>query len=139
YPKIHSDFSIDTVACAPYDAQFNNLSFGGISSYVWNFGDGASSIAANPKHVFDTSKDTIYDVSLIVVSMNNCKDTSFQNIRVYPKPLAAINVVGGSSGCAPFDVLLENNSQNATSYHWDFGDGSISDTSAINLNHSYDN
>ena len=42
-------------------------------SYVWDFGDGASSTDEDPNHTFGYGQ--IYTTTLIVTSLSNCKDT----------------------------------------------------------------
>ncbi|QQR94553.1 MAG: PKD domain-containing protein [Bacteroidota bacterium] len=40
-------------------------------------------------------------------------------------PVASFGI-SQSSGCAPLTVSFNNTSTNATSYHWDFGNGAVS-------------
>jgi gliding motility-associated-like protein len=41
-------------------------------------------------------------------------------------------------GCAPFDVVFQNNSLNANTYAWDFGDGQTASSSNLNnVSHTY--
>jgi gliding motility-associated-like protein len=42
-----------------------------------------------------------------------------------------------TSGCSPFDVVFTNQTVNAESYNWDFGDGNVSTNT--NANHTYIN
>lgn len=58
----------------PFDIlQCSNQSTGAIS-YVWNFGDGATSTAINPKHLY--SNLGTFDVELIATNQFGCKDTA---------------------------------------------------------------
>ncbi|MDR1757811.1 MAG: PKD domain-containing protein [Bacteroidales bacterium] len=41
-------------------------------------------------------------------------------------PVANFNIVSGNGGTAPCAVSFENTSENATSFTWNFGDGSAS-------------
>ena len=50
------------------------------TSYIWNFDDGDSSNIENPSHLFEYIAD--YDVELIAVSKEGCKDTTHHLIRV---------------------------------------------------------
>ena len=51
-------------------------------------------------------------------------------------PKAIIGVNPGITGCAPFQVSFTNNSANAVSYIWDFGDGSPTSNLTV-PNHTY--
>ncbi|MBI5219271.1 MAG: gliding motility-associated C-terminal domain-containing protein [Bacteroidia bacterium] len=58
---------------------FTNLSSGNIGNY-WLFGDGESSLATNPEHVY---KDVgSYTVTLIAITDKGCKDTLTQQVNV---------------------------------------------------------
>lgn len=68
---------------------FNNP----ITSYTWNFGDGATSSATSPSHLF--AQPGSYNVSLSVVTQNKCVDTfRFYPIKVVASPSI---VIGGDS------------------------------------------
>ncbi len=41
-------------------------------------------------------------------------------------PVASFSVQGNTTGCAPLTVQFVNQSQNAVSYFWDFGNGNTS-------------
>ena len=59
------------VLCSPYTMAFENLSEN-TSSYLWLFGDGASSTAEAPLHTYAPGT---YDVTLYAVSPDGCRDT----------------------------------------------------------------
>jgi gliding motility-associated-like protein len=54
------------------EVTFTNTSVGGIN-YIWNFGDGDTSHAKNPKHKYEEPGD--FQVSLIASNSFGCKDT----------------------------------------------------------------
>ncbi len=55
----------------------------GATSYIWNFGDNAStSTLVSPGHLFPTDDPGTYQIMLIAVSEFGCTDTSFVNIEV---------------------------------------------------------
>lgn len=79
-PAISAAFSANkTFLCRVTDAvQFSNTSFGpGTLTYLWNFGDGKTSILATPSHTFNL-KGT-YTVRLTVTSSEGCTATNTQN------------------------------------------------------------
>lgn len=89
-------------------------------SYSWNFGNGKTSTQKDPTITY-TSAGT-YSVSL-VASNGEKTDTYNQNVSVsYKQPTASFTFKTE----APLKVVLTNTSTNATSYEWDFGDGTTS-------------
>ena len=89
-------------------------------SYSWNFGNGKTSTQKDPTITY-TSAGT-YSVSL-VASNGEKTDTYQQNVSVsYKQPTASFTFKTE----APLKVVLTNTSTNATSYEWDFGDGTTS-------------
>jgi FOG: PKD repeat len=61
--SIHADFSVaDAVGLSPLKVSFTDLSTGLVSSWLWDFGDGTTSAAKSPIHIYQT--DGTYDVSL---------------------------------------------------------------------------
>jgi PKD repeat protein len=112
-------FSPDSSCGAPIVVQFNNQSVLG-SGANWSFTDGQTSTQISPAMTF-TQVGTL-GVQLIAISDFGCKDTSSDQFVVYPKPIADIAVVD-PRGCEDFTPVFINNSTNAISYSWTFGDG----------------
>lgn len=79
--------------CQPLEVFFNNLSFPIDPSYtiLWEFGDGKTSNAISPHHVFDETG--VYSVKLSLISPIGCKtETTFNNwIQVFTTPEAAFD------------------------------------------------
>ena len=79
------------------NVNFTNSSTNG-SSYLWNFGDGTTSISTNPSHTYTTSgnynvmlittnncnSDTVYQNVVIVIT--GVEENSLGNIEIYPNP-----------------------------------------------------
>ena len=124
----------DNFGCAPHTVAFINNS-SGASSFEWNFGDGNSiSTTDNIDTVYHTYANAgNYSVSL--KALNTCTDTTaFKFITVYPKPTAAF-ISSAYNVCIGQSIQLSNQSQNATTYAWNFGDGNTS--VLINPSHTY--
>jgi PKD repeat protein len=87
-------------------------------SYLWNFGDGTTSTAANPSHTYETGGT--YTVTLELT--NECGTTTLtQELDVMrPLPTVAFTTDGAAQGCAPFSVTFLNQTTNAVSYLWSF-------------------
>lgn len=109
-----------TAAVNQNTASFTNTSVNA-TSYMWTFGDGSSSVEANPSHTY--AADGTYTV--ILQATNNCGTTIVeQSVTITTAPVAAFTF-NSSMGCAPLAVLFNNtSSNNTTSYSWIFEGGS---------------
>src|SRR6185503_5771071 len=125
---------------APLTVQFTDESTSGsspISSRTWSFGDGATSTAQSPSHVY-TSPGS-YTVTLIVRSSTGA-DTLAQAgyIDVFVQPTAAFSG-SPTSGNTPLFVQFTDQSTAGSapiaSWQWTFGDGATS--TARNPSHTY--
>ncbi|HNA56969.1 MAG TPA: PKD domain-containing protein [Chitinophagales bacterium] len=79
--------------CQDEEAEFTNLTTittGSISSYSWDFGDGATSTEDEPSHQYDAPGT--YTVTLIAYSANGCSDTLEQDIYIGMLPDAYAGV-----------------------------------------------
>lgn len=94
----------------------------GASGYFWNLDDSLSSTHVNPVAIYDSTG--IKNISLII--FNDCGDSlsTSRDIKICPAPVASwtYDTIGKTSNglVIHFDASA---SQNASSYHWDFGDG----------------
>jgi PKD repeat protein len=112
-----------STGCAPAPITFTDNSQNGVD-WSWTFGDGNTSTAQSPTHIYTT--DGVYDVSLIVVSADGCTDTVVHNGLVEVDRVEANFVSSASTGCAPQPAYFTDNSYNATSWQWNFGNGASS-------------
>lgn len=83
YPDPVSSFNIfpeETSILEPYIETLNTSINGG--SYYWDFGDSTSTTLSNPQHTYaDTG---LYEVMLITVSPDGCRDTSYSDVLIKP-------------------------------------------------------
>ena len=141
FPNPISQISgLPTFGCALLDVEFENTSTGAID-YVWIYGDGSpndNTTNAFVQHTFDnnTPISQFYNTALVAISDKGCKDTSYQQIQVYPKVTADFTV--DTVGCSPMNAVFLNQSIGANLYEWDFGDGSNTETT-LNTQHTYYN
>lgn len=89
-------------------------------SYKWYFGDGDSSLLANPGTHSYSSPGT-YNITLIVFNAQ-CSDTLVRVAKIEP-PTPVVSFIGSGEGCAPLTITFQNNTLYADTYEWDFGDG----------------
>ncbi|MEK7264170.1 MAG: PKD domain-containing protein, partial [Bacteroidota bacterium] len=92
--------------------------------FYWNFGDNFASDNENPVHTYNTSKDSV-EVIFIVTSTSFCADT----VRKYFLFAPIANFKLDTEICQYNSVQFINRSLNASSYIWNFNDGSPVSTS----------
>jgi gliding motility-associated-like protein len=119
YPKPVPSFSAKN-SCQGSDISITNASFG-VSSYDWDFGDGTSSVQANPSKSY--SNPVNQTITLTVTSSKGCTDFASLTINIYPLPVSSFtakdNCIGSSS-------TFTSTSTGASKYAWTFGDGGVS-------------
>ncbi len=100
------------------------------TSFHWNFNNEATSTLENPSHQF--AKSGTSTSTLTLTSSNGCTDTLNKKIEVKVQAKAEFEV---KDVCENQTALFTNQSQDATSYLWKFGDGQTSQTQ--NPKHNY--
>jgi PKD repeat protein len=125
-----------TLGQAPLTVQFTNQSTGDITSYFWNFGDGATSTDRNPSHIFRGVGT--YNVILTITGPGGSsivtRQVSVLNPSV-PPPVAAF-AASTTSGVIPLTVQFTNQSGGQiNNFNWNFGDGTLSNQP--NPSHTY--
>lgn len=121
--------------CAPFNTTFQNQSQQG-AFYIWDFGDGTTSVEENPNHTF--VDPGTYEVQLIATDAFGCSnDTTLLNILVNDTPEAGFTFDQDLLCQLPSSVAFENTTIGADAYFWDFGDDSRSVEK--NPNHTYYN
>ncbi len=119
-------FSADPLdVCAQTKVTFSDLSAGTpfIHEWFWQFGDGGNSVAQNPLHLYtDTGR---FKVALITTNFG-CSDTLIKNnyIHVSP-PIARFDTAFLCT--SPLTRNFIDKSIGASTWSWDFGDGTSSD------------
>jgi PKD repeat protein len=93
------------------------------ASYIWTFGNGATSTSSNPSTNYNTHGN--YNVKLVAISSNGCKDSLTKGVTVWPRPVASFKV---NDGCTGDNLAFGTNSVGAVSHEWTFGDATTSTT-----------
>lgn len=115
----------DMQGCAPLAIQIDNQSVDA-TNYVWNFGEGNTSIDFEPEHIFRDSG--VFTIRLIALNTNGCpNDTAQASIVVHPLPDADFGFQKQTVCGTPMEVMFTNHSIGGLDYQWTFGDGAISD------------
>lgn len=99
---------------------------GTVTTYQWNFGNGAGSTNANPVYTYPTAGT--YTISLEVVTNFGCTDTFQQQVEVFTPPVAGFSF--SNNPCMGATVPLTDNSTTGsgsiTSWNWNFGNNDSS-------------
>ena len=124
--------------CEPLTVEFTDNSNPSSNSVSWNFGDGnTSSQTGTVSHTFNNVG--CYDISLTSISAAGCinSQTLTDYICVHPYAQASFSVDNPVHSIIYPEFQFFNSSVNATTYTWDFGDGTGSN--AVNPSHEYSN
>jgi gliding motility-associated-like protein len=123
---VNANFS-STGNCINSYINFTNISTPNPVSVFWNFGDGTTSTNIQPTKVF--SLPGSYQVKM-VANFGNCSDSITKTIVINPKPTVSFTNTPEGACSAPLNVLFTNNSVDAISYNWNFGDANTSTNAA---------
>ena len=125
YPDPVIDFVSNVMrGCMPLEVQFtDNSGYGGLATYMWNFGDGDTSSLQNPMHIYDEAGS--YSVSLTITFSSACGGSITQNglITVYPQPIAGFSVTPEQTDMFDPFVTVINEGSGATACFYTMGDG----------------
>jgi len=124
YPEWKTGITIEPKeGCAPLNVHFNS----DIDSlnYYWKFGDGNFSMQKNASNLYQNHG--VYTVLVNVSGNGGCVDSLLLQdvINVFPVAIADFDyeiVMNPTS--IDGTVVFSNNSQNATTFYWEFDDGS---------------
>lgn len=126
--------------CSPLVVTFSNTTVFApgvtITSETWLFGDGNTSTANDPTNVYVSPGG--YNVSLTLTTNSGCTSTfsAVNYVNVYPNPNADFDYNPNPVYISEPTVHFTDNSQvNIATWHWNFGDNSVSPVQ--NPVHSY--
>jgi PKD repeat protein len=127
-PACDAAFTPHTDPFNPMTIHFEDQSSGQITLWQWSFGDGATTTIQNPVHTY--AAGGTYFVCLTVSSSdsaNICHDVLCLAITIHEPGTC---VADYQFTIDPFDLLkaqfTDHSSGNINGWHWDFGDGSVS-------------
>jgi PKD repeat protein len=117
----------------PRTVQFTDQSTGGVTSWLWNFGDGYTSNVEDPIHYYRSNGS--YSVTLSVTGLG-CEDSltkkDYIRVGVTPTPTAppTSSLCHADFSAYPTELVgvqevqfTDNSIGTITSWKWDFGDG----------------
>ena len=112
--------------------QFTDISTGTPTSWLWNFGDGSTSIAQNPIHTYVTPGTYIVTLT---ASNNFGSDDFTTSVTYFELVVSEIQILSSLIDNQP--ILFHANSPGAISWQWVFGDGNTSNLQTPS--HTYSN
>ena len=136
------DFKID-YGCHGDTVIFTNTNYSDsdkILDYRWDFGDGNTSIIENPNHIYMNSQTDTAFITKLIATNGHCKDSMSKLVKLLnyidasytftPTPyvcqLTPVNFGNTSVSLSPPDSA-------ATTYAWNFGNGTSSGFSPTNI------
>lgn len=123
--------------CAPYTAQFNNISDGG-QQFFWSFGDGVTSTETSPSHLYAVPGR--YTVTLVAVDPNTCnkRDSTQIILEIFSKPTAGFTIAPQPPTVNAPITFTNTASPDAVRFTYFFGDGdSLITATRTPINHEY--
>ncbi len=124
---------VSNSSCPPAVVRFTNTSQN--AEYVnWDFGDGGTAMAQDfPTHTY--YKPGVYKVIIYAYSASGSVDT-MQSAIIIKGPYGTLKA-DTLSGCLEQTVTLTAQVNNSISYTWDFGDGTIDQSTGNSISHAY--
>ena len=119
---LNSDFTVDVNSgCENLLVNFTDITANSPDSWLWDFGDGTTSNLQSPSHIY--LNEGSYDVTLTTSIGGQCLNsyTSFGIIEVFANPYIQLNADTTYACTIPFAVQFTDETENAVSWDWDFG------------------
>ncbi|MCB0805784.1 MAG: PKD domain-containing protein [Bacteroidales bacterium] len=112
----------------PFTVQFFDASLGPVTNYLWDFGDGQSSVNPNPVHTFNSPGPKQVCLEIISDSLGFiCSDEFCETIEVDYILTADFSFYLDTLSGQPAQYhFLDNSTGEPDEWLWDFGDGNIS-------------
>jgi gliding motility-associated-like protein len=124
--------------CSPLNIEFkaNVPITNDVNVFLWDLGNGVSS--DSPIISNEYQAEGCYDISLTITNSNGCTSSITENdfICVFPDVLSDFTFSPQQTTILDPMFNFTNNSDGATSYIWNFGDGNVSNESSPT--HTYD-
>ena len=134
HPLPSTDFTVAPQSCIHTDVLFTPAQPDG-NTFEWIFGDDTPHGISDNEILHSYDMYGYRDVICMAQSVYGCRDTSeatrIEIINLPPPPFFDVDTL---QGCAPFEVLFTvdpdtyKSDHNYLAFHWDYGDGTKTDT-----------
>ncbi|MBK9283601.1 MAG: gliding motility-associated C-terminal domain-containing protein [Sphingobacteriaceae bacterium] len=108
------------------DLSINTEPFATINSWIWKYGDGASTNSLNPSYTY--TAPGVYTVQLIVGNSYGCLDSITKPVTIYALPDASMSITRNCAGSEQeitftdlSTILPPATIPDPGGYYWDFG------------------
>jgi gliding motility-associated-like protein len=119
--------------CVGEEANFEITNSANLNTINWQFGDTELAVGKIVEHAY--ARSGAYTITATVTDALGCKNTDTQPVFVRPTPTAAF-AFEILNNCEPSEVAFTNQSKDANSYRWNFGNTGVSGLN--NPNYTYD-
>ena len=130
------ELALETVeGCSPLTLTMPEIQ--GATSTYWAFGDGTMSNEATPTHNWTNSSNELVTQTIDFQGFNafGCAGNASADVSIKPQPVANFDL-SDEVGCAPLEIELTNNSVQADSFTWSYGNGAGANLNSI-ASHAY--
>jgi PKD repeat protein len=105
---------------------------GTITTYLWSFGDNATSADVSPTHSYNITAETDFTITLTVTDNDGAIDVETQTVSVPPNtpPTAGFTYTCSAANCSFTSTSIDAAPGSITTYAWNFGDGGTSAVSS---------
>lgn len=121
-----------------YSVDFSGSALGGTApyTYFWDFGDGTTSTAQSPNHVYVQTGQ--YTACLTITDATGCTSTDCQIVHITTSTPCTTSITATVSPTNPLTYTFTSANANNPNidYLWDFGDGAI-DSMNSTVTHTY--
>ncbi len=87
---LKADFTVIEDNCPNEPIPFKSHPEGKIVSHHWDFGDGSTSDLAEPEHIFNVQRETVFPVKYTVTDQWGCQKMVQKNVKVYTSCYLAV-------------------------------------------------
>ena len=124
YPLPNTNFQFAESTTCEYPYVLNPIGIGEtFAGYNWSVNGLAASTAQAPN--LQLTAPGTYVIGLDATNIYGCQGASDRTFVIYPEVIANFEA-SRENGCIELPVAFNNNSTNAVSYQWSFGDGGSS-------------
>ena len=151
-PRVVANILPDkTIGCSPLTVNFDNFSQGASSpNSAWYYTDLSEGIRTRfsqdfiPSNTFvnNSDVDKTFLIEYEAINIGGCTDIASTTLTVHPGVDAIFSFQGSNRACSPHPVTFSNDAiRNGVTYVWNWGDGSLNDTTTIEntIVHTFEN